>query len=227
MQQSDLRPASEFAKMYGCKCLIYGPPGSAKTPLISTAPRPVMLATEAGLLSMRTSNVPTYQAFTPERIDEFFKWFFHSNENKNFDTLAIDSAPQMADVYLQAAMNGSSKSGKKVHGLAAYGEMATAVMDHLRPLFFMQQKHAYVICKETTDNQGMKRPYFPGQQLNVDVPHLYDFILHLGIKNVPSQGQVLAFQCNQNFDVLARNRTGNLNDYEPPNFNQLVQKAMS
>lgn len=221
MNAADLRPARDFAKMYGCKGLIYGPPGSAKTPIINTAPRPVLLACEAGLLSMRTSNVPTFQAFTPERVNEFFKWFFNSNESKAFDTLAIDSAPQMADIYLQQAL----KTNK--HGKAAYGDMATAVMDNLRPLFYMQQKHAYVICKETSDAQGMKRPYFPGQQLNVDVPHLYDFILHLGVKNVPGAGQVLAFQCNQNFDVLARNRTGNLNDYEPPNFAALVQKAMS
>ena len=227
MDSRDLRPAREFAQMYGCKSLVYGAPGSAKTPLIDTAPRPLLLACEAGLLSMRKSNVPTYQAFTPERIDEFFKWFFHSNESKNFDTIAIDSAPQMADIYLQNILNGKSKAGNKVHGQAAYGEMARNVMDNLRPLFYMPQKHAYVICKETSDAQGMKRPYFPGQQLNVDVPHLYDFILHLGIKNVPGMGQALAFQCNQTFDALARNRTGNLLDYEEPHFGKLVQKAMA
>lgn len=219
MNAADLQPASKFSVATGIKALIYGAPGSAKTPLISTCPRPVMLACEAGMLSMKGSNVPTWQAFTPERIDEFFKWFFHSNESKNYDTLAIDSASQMADVYLQAAL----KTNK--HGKAAYGEMATNVMDHLRPLYYTQQKHTYVICKET-EVSNMKRPYFPGQYLNPEVPHLFDFILHLGIKNVPSIGQTLAFQCNQTYDVLARNRTGNLNDFEQPSFSQLVTKAM-
>lgn len=220
MQSNDLRPAKDFAQANGCKALIYGAPGSAKTPLINTAPRPVLLACEAGLLSMKGSTVPTWQAFTPERIDEFFKWLLNSNEAKNFDTVAIDSAAQLADTYLQRAL----KTNK--HGKAAYGEMATAVMDHLRPLYYMQQKHTYVICKET-EVGGMKRPYLPGQQLNVDVPHLYDFILHLGIKNVPNVGQTLAFQCNQTYDALARNRTGNLADYEQPHFGELVKKALS
>lgn len=226
MNQADLRPAKQFAQQYGCKSLIYGPPGSAKTPIANTCPRPVMLACESGLLSMRNSNVPTWQAFTPERIEEFFKWFFHSNENKNFDTLVIDSAPQLADIYLQAILSGKSKAGNKVHGQAAYGQMANEVMDHLRPLYYMQQKHAYVICKET-EVSNVKRPYFPGQILNVDVPHLYDFIIHCGIKNIPGVGTQLAFQCNQSIDVLARNRTGNLNDFEPPNFSALVSKAMT
>lgn len=219
MNLSSLKEAGEFAKIYGCKAIVFGAPGSAKTPLVNTCPRPVMLATEPGMLSMKGSKVPTFQAHTPEAIDEFFKWFFHSNETKSFDTLAIDSAAQMADIYLQAAL----KTNK--HGLKAYGEMAEAVMGHLRPLFFLPQKHAYVICKETVVGD-VKRPYFPGQQLNVEVPHLYDFILHLGIKNVPSVGQVKAFQCNETYDVLARARTGNLSDYEPPDFTALVAKAM-
>lgn len=220
MQASDLKPASQFAQLYGCKAIVYGAPGSAKTPLINTAPRPVLLACEPGMLSMRGSNVPTCQAFTPAAIDDFFKWFFNSVETKNFDTLAIDSVSQMADIYLQQAL----KTNK--HGLKAYGDMATAVMDHLRPLFFTQQKHTYLICKQSIEN-NVSRPWFPGQQLNIEIPHMYDFILHLGIKNVPGVGQTKAFQCNESFDFLARNRTGNLSDYEQPDFGKLVQKAMS
>lgn len=220
MQASDLKPASQFAQLYGCKAIVYGAPGSAKTPLINTAPRPVLLACEPGMLSMRGSNVPTCQAFTPNAIDDFFKWFFNSAETKNFDTLAIDSVSQMADIYLQQAL----KTNK--HGLKAYGDMANAVMDHLRPLFFTQQKHTYLICKQSIEN-NVSRPWFPGQQLNIEVPHMYDFILHLGIKNVPGVGQVKSFQCNESFDFLARNRTGNLNDFEQPDFGALVRKAMA
>jgi hypothetical protein len=219
MQASDLKPASQFAKLYGCKALVYGAPGSGKTPLISSAPRPVLLACEPGMLSMRGSNVPTCQAFTPAAVDDFFKWFFNSNESKNFDTLAIDSVSQMADIYLQEAL-------KKIkHGMQAYGSMATSVMDHMRPLFFFPQKHTYLICKQDIEN-GMARPWFPGKQLNVDIPHMYDFIIHLGIKNVPGVGQIKAFQCNESYDFLARNRTGNLNDFEEPHFGKLVAKAM-
>jgi len=178
-----------------------------------------MLACEPGLLSMRSSTIPTYQAQTPEKIDEFFKWVFNSPEIKNFDTLIVDSISFMADIYLQRSLS------KIKHGLQAYGDMAKSVMDHLRPLFYMQQKHTYLIAKETIV-ADQKRMYFPGDMLNKEVAGLYDFILHLGIKNVPGLGQVKAFQCNETYDVLARNRTGNLSDYEPPDFGALVKKAM-
>lgn len=220
MQASDLKQAKEFANLYGCKAIVFGGTGSGKTPVMNTCPRPVLLACEPGLLSLRGSTIPTFYAENGAKIEEFFKWFFNSNETKNFDTLCVDSISFMADVYLQAA----EKTIK--HGLQAYGNMARSVMDHLRPLYYTKEKHTYLICKEELVAE-QKRPYFPGQQLNKEVPGLYDFVLHLGIKNVPGAGQVKAFQCNETYDVMARNRTGNLADYEPPNFSMLVQKAMT
>lgn len=226
MNLQSLKPASDFARQYGAKAIVYGAPGSRKTPLINTCPKPIMLACEPGMLSMRSSSVPTFQAFTGKAIDEFFKWFYESTERKNFDTLAIDSISQMADIFLQEALSGTSQAGNKKHGLAAYGDMATRVLNILRPLFFTENIHTYLIAKEGSKD-GMKWPYFPGQQLLTEVPHMYDFILHLGLQNVPGIGQTPAFRCNQAVDVLARNRTGNLNDYEPPDFGALVRKAMS
>lgn len=226
MDQRDLKPAKDFAKQYGCKIIAYGGTGSGKTPIINTCPRPVLLACEPGMLSMKGSNVPTYQALNTADIDGFFKWFFNSAETKNFDTLCVDSISFMADVYLQAALSGKSASGKKLHGLAAYGEMATNVMDHLRPLYYTQQKHTYLIAKQNDEGEK-KKPYFPGNVLNIEVPGLYDFILHLGIHNVPGQGQIKSFQCQETFDFMARARTGNLAEYEPPDINYIIQKAMA
>lgn len=226
MQMSDLRPARDFAKRMGAKSLIYGAPGSSKTPIINTCPRPLMLACEPGLLSMRNSSVPTFQAFDGKSINEFFVWFHSSSERKNFDTLAIDSISEMANIFLQESLKGTSNSGNKKHGLAAYGDMATRVMDIIRPMYFTENIHTYLIAKEGTKD-GMKWPYLPGQQLLTECPHLFDFILHTGIQNIPGMGQLLAFRCNQSIDVLARNRTGNLNDFEPPDMGLLIKKAMS
>ncbi len=225
MNINGLKPASQFSNSSGFKAVVYGAPGSAKTPLISTCPRPLMLICEPGMLSMRGSNVPAFEAYEGKKIDDFFDWWFKSNETKNFDTLAIDSASQMADIYLQDALTGKSKSGNKKHGLAAYGEMADEVIKHLRPLFYQAQKHCYIICKQTVED-GVKKPYFLGKQLPTEVPHLYDAILHLGIHNVPSVGQVLSFQCRQSIDTIARDRSGRLNEFEEPHFGKLVQKAM-
>lgn len=230
MDIRDLKAAGDHALNFGVKAIVYGPAGTGKTPLVNTAPRPLLLSIEPGLLSMRGSKVPTFEAHTSFRIDEFFKWFFNSTETKNFDTLAVDSGSYMADVYLQAALKGTSKAGNKKHGMAAYGDMATDTMEHLRTLFYTKEKHIYLICKEEiadVEYQSVRRPYFPGKVLNIDVPFLYDFIIRVAKTNVPNIGETLAFQCNGTMNVIARNRTGNLNDFEEPHFGKLVQKAMT
>ncbi len=219
MNAADLKPAREFAIKFGCKAICYGPPGSAKTPTINSCPRPVLLATEPGLLSMRQSNVPTWIGHTKARIDEFMKWFELSTEAKQFDTLAIDSTSQMCSIALDES--------KAKHGLAQYGDMADYVMPYMKRLYFMQEKHCFLIAKEELTTDGKRRPLFPGKFLPAEIPHLYDCILRLAKVPVPNVGETLAFQCNGSIDVIARNRTGTLADFEPPDFTALIKKVMS
>ena len=205
MRAVELKPASAFAENYGAKALCYGAPGTGKTPLCNTAPRPVLCCVEPGMLSMRGSNVPTWQAFTVKAIDEFFEWLLKSNETKNYDTVCIDSLSQMAEIILLEEMS-RHKDGRKV-----YGEMSSKVMRHLTNLYFIPQKHTYLICKQaTTDEGGIRqhRPYFPGQELNVKVPHMYDIILHVGVHNIPGYGQHRAFRTQGTLEAIARDRSG-------------------
>jgi hypothetical protein len=224
MDQRNLKPAGTLAQFYGVKVLAYGGPGSGKTPVTNTAPRPVMLVCEPGMLSMRGSTVPAFEAQTVAKIDEFMKWFFESHEAKNFDTLAVDSISQMAEIYTEHMMKIHS------HGLKAYGEMSTAVMKHINKLFYHPQKHLYLICKQTTIDEGgaqKRKPYFPGKDLNVKIPHLFDEILHLGMHTIPNViGQQKAFCAAEQFDVFARDRSGQLNAYEPPNLSDIFAKCM-
>ena len=202
MNLQSLKPATDYAQNYGVKAIVYGPAGSGKTPIVNTAPRPVLLACEPGLLSMRGSTVPTFVAPDAAKIDEFFEWVFKSNELKNFDTIAVDSVSQMCETYLERA----NKNNK--HGLAAYGEMASDVLKQLDKLYFLQHKHTYLIAKleiKTGPINTYSRPYYPGQQLPVAMPHKYDQILHLDIHNVPSVGQVRSFSMSE---YIGRNGAG-------------------
>lgn len=224
MQMSQLRPASQLAQRFGVKAVLYGGPGSGKTPMMNTAPRPVLLAAEPGLLSMRNSNVPTWEAPTVEKIDEFFVWLKTSAEARNFDTVGFDSISQIAELVLKQEKD--PKRNKD--GRAAYGKMADKVFDWCNDLYYAPQKHIVLIAKQgIEDGSGLKKPFFPGQDLNVRIPHMFDAILHLGLHNLPGMAQpVKAIRCWQDFQYTARDRSGNLAELEPPDLGQLFNKAM-
>lgn len=224
MQMSQLQPVGQLARRFGVKAIIYGGPGTGKTPLTSTAPRPVLLVVEPGLLSMRTSNVPAFEAYTYPKIIEFLDWFHSSKEAANFDTLAIDSISQVAEIILTNELL-VNKDGRK-----AYGEMSIKVMQILNKLYFMPQKHIYLIAKQGTfDENGTarKKPFFPGQDLNVKVPHLFDEIFHLALTRIPGiNGEVMAIRTKESYDIMARDRSGNLAEFERPHLGEIFTKAM-
>ena len=225
MKLSDLQPVGRLADTTGVKMLGYGGPGSGKTPLAITAPKPVILACESGLLSLRgCTNVPAYRADTSAKIDDFLKWWFESKEATQFETLVIDSISHMSNIILD-----HEKTQTK-HGPAAYGNMAERVYKWCEKIFAQPNKHAYLICQQgTVDEAGVqkRRPVLPGQDLNTRIPHLFDLIAHIGPAIVSGQPKpVLALRCQSAFDVMARDRSGKLSEYEPPNLAQLFEKML-
>lgn len=228
MQMRDLKPASQLAQRFGVKCVAYGGPGAGKTPLFKTAPRPVLCVVEPGMLSMRdATNIPAFEAYTPEKIEEFFDWLFRSHEARNFDTVGFDSFSQIAEIILKQELK-RNKDGRK-----AYGEMSRRVMDWADGLYFMPNKHTYLIAKQGTVDEGgvnFKRPYFPGQDLNVKIPHLFDEILHIAPAQIPGVNMnkpVQAIRTLGTFDTMARDRSGKLAELEPPDLAALFRKVMS
>lgn len=239
MQASNLKPAGQLAQRFGVKALMYGQPGTGKTPMLNSAPRPVLLATEPGLLSMRGSQLPTWEAYNPAAIAEFFEWFFESNEVRNFDTLAIDSGSQLAEIIL------AEEQRKQKDGRKAYGEMSRRCMEYFDGLYFMPNKNIVLNCKQMKAEVGKQlvkadaggfvvemtyqaQPFFPGNDLNIKVPHRYDEILYVGKATVPGQPkEVVAIRTQGTTEILARDRSGRLAELEPPDLTALFAKAMS
>lgn len=225
MNINDLRPAGSFAQQYGVKMIGYGPAGIGKTPLVNTAPNPVLVACEPGLLSMRTSQVPTWIAPNPAAISEFFQWFTQSSESQCFDTICIDSISQMAEIILEHEL-ARNKDGRK-----AYGEMSRTMMGYLNLMYHMPQKHTYLIGKLGIVEEGgqrVKAPFFPGQDLNTKVVHLYDLIGYIDLARPPGATKPVPAICTETSNMMrARDRSGKLDPYEPPHLGNLFNKCMA
>lgn len=222
--------ANQLACQYGIKSVITGPPGSGKTPLMGTAPRAIVLALEPGYRSVRNQTFPCWNAINDlKSAEDFFNWLFSSNEAKQFDTVGFDSWSQYCELVL------NKYKAKNSHGLKAYGEMAEHVYEKAEKLFYLQQKHVVMLCKQETiympgpgvDPIQFSRPYFPGKNLIIQIPHLYDEFWSLDKFIVPGvSGQTTALLTKSRSDRMVRSRSGNLNEYEPPNLSDIFTKAM-
>jgi len=225
MKAADFRPIGQLANNFGCKAVVFGKPGTGKTPLLGTAPNACIQLTEPGVLSARGMMTPAKATYTRAECEDFFAWLFGSHERKNFHTYCLDSVSQWAEIELNYQL-GKNRDGRK-----AYGEMARNILDKLERLYFMPEMHVVLMAKlEVTDggeNGTIQRPYFPGKELHVRVPHMFDEILWLDYFDVPGVGRTRAFRCWPTFNAVCRDRSGKLNEYEPADLNALFAKVMS
>ena len=84
----------------GIKMLVYGAAGVGKTRLIPTLPSPVILSAEGGLLSISDQNIPFIEVKDMETLREAYAWLTDSEEAKQFESVAIDSISEIAEVCL-------------------------------------------------------------------------------------------------------------------------------
>lgn len=237
MNINNLVPAKSLAQRNGVKMIAYGPPGTGKTPVLNSAPNPVCLICEPGMMTMKDSNIPCFYAPTRDKIKEFFEWALKSAEVKRFDTICIDSGSEMAETDLKY------QHTKNSHGLKAYGEMTEEIVNWLDGLYYMPEKHIYIICKQTfietitntftpagiplIQTSRKAAPYWPGKELPMKVSHKFDLLAQTNRGDVPGvQGKQLYFKCVDDNETTARDRSGFLTQYEPLDLGALFRKAM-
>ena len=220
---------TNFTREYGVKALVFGPPGSEKTRTIPTCPRPVLLAVETNLIAIEGSTIPMCLGNTPALIEDFFRWLGSSAEAKNFDTICIDSITEISTLIVAEQLNGKSNSGAKVNGEAAYGNMLSLVMGYINQLKYTRQKHVYVTAQQTTIREGgveKRIPYFKGRALRTEAPHAFELILHADLAAVPGAGHVKAFRTKGSSDIMARDNSGKLAEFEQLNMTNIYNKII-
>lgn len=212
-----------MVKRFGVKAVVYGGPGLGKTPLLTTAPHPVICFTEPGMLSIRKYEGPGYEAFTYKAIKEFWTWAIGSQEARQFQTFCCDSFGNIAEIILKEELP-KHKDPRK-----AYGELSLKMMEIADWIFYAPNFYALLMCKEgsvETDGVSKFRPYFPGQDLNIKIPHLFDSVWRIENIKAANGSSQRVIRTRENFQSFARDRSGNLAEIEPADISYLFQKSM-
>ena len=134
----------------GAKILVYGQAGAGKTTLAATLPAPIILSAEGGLLSIQDANLPYIEVTSMSTLMEAYTWLRDSHEAKDYQSVALDSISEIAEVVL----NAEKKSNKDPR--AAYGAMQEQMADIIRAFRDLTGRHVYMSAKleKTQDEMG-------------------------------------------------------------------------
>lgn len=233
----DWSSTSQAQKSNGVKVLIYANSGYGKTALCATAPAPIILSAEAGLLVLNRKNleklygvgnpaitydIPVLKITTVQDLTDAHTWLTTSPDAAYFQTICIDSITEIAEVVLANAKK-LVKDPRQ-----AYGELIEKMENTIRSFRDIEGKNVYMSAKLESykDETGVTTfgPSMPGKKLGPSLPYFFDEVLRIGVNKTP-QGVAYRFiQCEADFQYVAKDRSGALDPLEPPHLAHIFAK---
>jgi len=214
----NIQSTKDITNNYGIKAVIYGFAGVGKTVLCSTAPKPIILSAERGLLSLQGVDVPYIEVKTMADIGAAYEYL---KNNKDYETICLDSISEIAESVLNE-LKKDQKDGRQ-----AFMHLATAVTALMRNFRDLPDKNIVFIAKAkkfVDEESGVSyiEPYAPGQVIKFNIPYLVDQVMYM---DVGRKGErMLQTQANRKF--VAKDRSGQLDALEPPNLTEIFNKIL-
>ena len=206
----------------GVKVLCYGAAGAGKTSLIKTLPSPIVLSAEGGLLSIQDADLPYIEISSMEVLREAYQWLTSSDEAKSYQSVALDSISEIAEVVLNAEKK-ATKDPRQ-----AYGAMQEQMADIIRAFRDLPGRHVYMSAKleKTQDEMGrvLYSPSMPGNKTGQSLPYFFDEVLALRVEKDGDGNTQRALMCDSDGLWLAKDRSGKLSAWEAPDLGAIISK---
>jgi phage nucleotide-binding protein len=206
----------------GVKVLVYGQAGAGKTSLVKTLPKPIVLSAEGGLLSIQDADLPFIEISDMDTLKEAYSWLAGSDEAKQYQSVALDSISEIAEVVLNAEKK-ATKDPRQ-----AYGAMQEQMADIIRAFRDLPGRHVYMSAKleKTQDEMGrvLYAPSMPGNKTGQALPYFFDEVLALRVEKDGEGVTQRALMCDSDGLWLAKDRSGKLEAWEAPDLGAIIAK---
>jgi hypothetical protein len=224
----------------GVKLLVYAMSGIGKTVLCATAPRPIILSAEAGLLSLSKKNlqrlfpndpsvsldIPVVNINTMQDLDNAYNWIAANLNRGYFETVCLDSVSEIGETLL-SKLKATTKDPRQ-----AYGELLDQMTVLLRKFRDLPNVNVYMSAKmdRIKDDASGTLIYgvnMPGSKLGMELPHLFDEVFFMDFVTDQAGKSVRVLHTQPTFRFFAKDRSGALEAMEHPNLTYIINKIRS
>jgi hypothetical protein len=218
----------QISAQNGVKCMVYGPSGVGKTRLCATAPNPIIISAEKGLLSLRKYKTAAIEITSVDELNEAYRFCTQSKEGGNYWTVCLDSISEIGEVVLAHLMKTvGAKDPRK-----AYGDLIPVMSGIIRSFRDIPQKHVCVTAKmeqnkDESTGALMFGPSMPGNKVGPQIPYFFDEVFTIRMGKTP-EGQLFRYlQTGPDLQYHGKDRSGELQHMEPPDLSAVFSKILS
>lgn len=206
-------------KVNGIKCAVCGFSGVGKTKLLATAPNPIIISAEKGLLSLARESVPYIDVSSFQDVQDAFDYLAGSDEAKQYQTIGYDSLSETCEQLL-----GFHKKKEK-DGRRAYMKMADSIGELIRKIRDLPDKHVVFTSKmirkdNEEDGTWWYEPMLPGRVLPNGLPYFVDEVFCMQVANDGTR----FLQTNNTPKITCKDRAGVLDENERPDLTSIFNK---
>lgn len=236
----DFTTANTATDVGGVKVLTYGGSGMGKTMLAATAPSPLMISAEAGMMSLRRGNlervygvgtvgieydVKAINVRNVDQLSEAHKWCAANAYSSGFRTIFLDTISEIMEQVLANAKV-QVKDPRQ-----AYGELIEKGTTLVRAFRDLPGLHVVVAAKmEPSKDEltGITKygPSVPGSKLGPSLPYFFDEVFRLGINKDAAGNPYRFLQTQPDIQYEAKDRSGMLDPIEYPHLGAIFDKVL-
>ena len=154
-------------------------------------------------------------------LREASTWLAGADAAKQFESVALDSISEIAEVCLNA------EKAKASDPRQAYGEMQTTMAEAIRS-FRDLPKHVLMTAKLEKSQDEMGRmlysPSMPGNKTGQSLPYFFDLMLALRVEKDAEGVSQRGLLCDSDGLWQAKDRSGKLDTWEAPDLGAIIAK---
>lgn len=212
------------ARMLGVKVLVHSRAGMGKTTLCATAPAPLVVSAESGMLALAHLKLPTVVITKMTQMYDVYRFLTQSHDARHFATVCLDSISELAEVLL-VDLKRTERDPRR-----AYGDTQDQMTALIRAFRDIPGKHVYFSAKQEARKDDMTGrtvygPGMPGQKLGPALPYFFDEVFAMDMATSPDGTKEYRYlRCTTSALYEAKDRSGTLDTFEPPDLSYIINK---
>lgn len=212
-----IKNTSKDVKVDRVKIAVYGNAGVGKTRLCATAPTPLIISAEQGLLSLRSDGVDFVEIKTYRDLEEVYK--YAKSDDCKHETICLDSASEIAETIL-LDFKKDEKDARQ-----AYMKMGEAMLHMIRNFRDLPSRHVLFnfkmkLVEDEEAGTVMYVPMAPGKMIGQQVPYMFDEVFCLQLKKDGTR----FLQTQADRQRFCKDRSGALDKEESANLTAIIGK---